>query len=98
MLAKSNIESTALARDLHALMYIRTHTHSNRPLLIKISDRFAWQELERRLEVDVRGNSFWFDQSAWAEALQLRQQVCDPRNPSLQQINKCRANKPPVNL
>ncbi|CAM9667952.1 unnamed protein product [Ectocarpus fasciculatus] len=32
------------------------------------------EDLERRLEVDVRGNSFYFDQAAWAEALQLREQ------------------------
>ncbi|CAN0425572.1 unnamed protein product, partial [Ectocarpus sp. 12 AP-2014] len=32
------------------------------------------EELERRLEVDVRGNSFYFNQAAWAEALQLREQ------------------------
>ena len=34
------------------------------------------QDLERRLEVDVRGDSYWFDQAAWAEALQLRDEVC----------------------
>ncbi|CAM9568381.1 unnamed protein product [Scytosiphon promiscuus] len=32
------------------------------------------EELERRLEVDLQGNSLWFDQAAWAEALQLRDQ------------------------
>ncbi|CAM9616883.1 unnamed protein product, partial [Hapterophycus canaliculatus] len=32
------------------------------------------EELERRLEVDLQGNSVWFDQAAWAEALQLRDQ------------------------
>lgn len=25
--------------------------------------------------MDVRGDSYWFDQAAWAEALQLREQV-----------------------
>ncbi|CAN0429569.1 unnamed protein product, partial [Laminaria digitata] len=33
------------------------------------------EDLERRLEVDVRGNSAWFDQAAWAEAVHLREQV-----------------------
>lgn len=35
----------------------------------------VFQDLERRLEVDVRGNSAWFDQAAWAEAVHLREQV-----------------------
>ena len=42
-----------------------------RPILFTAS----FQDLERRLEVDVRGNSAWFDQAAWAEALHLREQV-----------------------
>lgn len=33
------------------------------------------KDLERRLEVHVKGNLYWFDQTAWAEALQLREQV-----------------------
>lgn len=40
-------------------------------------DRSARKDLERRLEVHVRGNSHWFDQAAWAEAIQLREQVHD---------------------
>lgn len=33
------------------------------------------QELENRLEAYVKGDTYWFDQRAWAEALQLREQV-----------------------
>ena len=32
-------------------------------------------DLERSLDVDVRGDSWWFDQVAWAEALQLRDEM-----------------------
>ena len=37
---------------------------------------FMRKDLERRLEVDMRGDSYRFDQAAWAEALQLRDEVC----------------------
>ena len=39
------------------------------------SIRLDGQNLERRLDVDVRGDSRGFDQAAWAEALQLRDEV-----------------------
>lgn len=47
----------------------------SRALLLLRPWRASLKVLEKRLEVHVRGDTYGFDQGAWKEALQLRDQV-----------------------